>query len=205
MNRVGLIGLIRIDFPGHTLRLASGGFLIVPGDGTYRARDTLFGTLGGLSSLSEGVDEEVPVLELTLLPPATTAPADLSRPGYQASKVRLMLAEFSPDGGMPIGDPDLLFDGQVDQTKIVFGNPRAVKMSIVSTHARLLERNIGNSLNSSFQNRIWPGETGHDQGTGLGRNRAWGVESPQAAPGVVGGGSFGGGAAGGRNYSSVSF
>lgn len=192
MNRVGLIGLILIDFPGHTMRLSSGGFLIVAGDGTYRARDTRFGTLGGLSSLSEGVGEEVPVLELTLLPPASTAPRDLSRPGYQASRVKLMLAKFSPDGGMPIGEPDLLFDGQVDQTKIVFGNPRAVKMSIVSTHARLLERNIGNSLNASWHKSIWPGETGHDQGTGLGRNRAWGVESPQAAAGL----SFGGGGGG---------
>lgn len=191
MRRYGLMGLIRIEFPAHTLRLSSGGFLRVPGDELYRARDPLFGTLGGLSSLNEGVGEEVPVMQLTLLPPATTAPADLSRPGYQASRVRLMIAAFDPDAGTPVGDPDLLFDGQIDQTKIVFGKPRTVHMTIVSTHARLLERNIGNSLNPSWHKSIWPGETGHDQGTGLGRNRAWGVESPVAASnygGVPGGG-----------------
>jgi hypothetical protein len=200
MNRVGLLGLIRIDFPGHTLRLSSGGFLRIPGDGSslsglYQAKDPLFGTIGDISQLNEGVGEQVPVLDLTLLPPITTAPAHLSRPGYQASPVKLMLAEFDPDTGLAVGDPDLLFAGQVDQTKIVFGKPRQLKMSIVSTHARLLERNIGNSLNPSWHKSIWPGETGHDQATGLGRNRAWGVEAPAPAP-ALSGGYAGGGARG---------
>lgn len=193
MRRVGLIGLVRIDFPDRTMRLSSGGFLRVPDDGLYRARDARFGSLGALSSLTEGVGQEVPVIELTLLPPASTAAADLSRRGYQASRARLMLAQYDPEAGAPIGDPDLLFDGQVDQTKVVFGKPRTVHMSIVSTHARLLDRNIGNSLNPSWHKSIWPGETGHDQATGLGRARAWGVESPRPASSGYRGGGGGGG------------
>lgn len=177
IRRTGLVGLIRIDFPTYTMRLASGGFLRVPDDGLYRSRDPLFGVLGGLSSLNEGVGEEVPVLSLTLLPPGSTAPAQLSKPGYQASRVKLMLAEYDPEAGTPVDEPDLLFDGQIDQTKLIFGQQRVVQMSIVSTHARLLERNIGNSLNSAWHKSVWPGETGHDNADGLGRQVAWGVES----------------------------
>lgn len=188
MRRLGIMGLVRIEFPGHTLRLTAGGFLRVPGDGLYRARDPLFGSLGALTSLNEGVDEQVPVLELTLLPPGTTAPSDLSRPGYQASRAQLMLAEYDPEAGVPIGAPDVQFDGQVDQTKIVYGRPRSVHMTIVHTLARLLERNIGNSLNPSWHRSIWPGETGHDQGTGLVQQRAWGVESSSGGTTNVGGG-----------------
>lgn len=196
MSRVGLLGLIRIDLPGHAVRLSSGGFLRIPGDGTgitglYQAKDSLLGAIGGISQLNEGVGEQVPVLDLTLLPPMETAPADLSRPGYQASPVKLMMAQFDPTTGLIVGDPDVLFAGQIDQTKIVFGKPRQVKMSIVSTHARLLERNIGNSLNPSWHKSIWPGETGHDQATGLGRTRAWGVESSKAAGSVATGGGAG--------------
>jgi hypothetical protein len=49
--------------------------------------------------------------------------------------------------------------------------------TVVPNTARLLERNIGNSLNSAFHKSIWPGETGHDNADGLGRQIAWGVES----------------------------
>jgi len=55
---------------------------------------------------------------------------------------------------------------------------------------RLLLRNSGNSLSAAWHKSIWPGETGHDQATGLKTPVAWGVAAP---PGGVSGGGYGGG------------
>lgn len=179
MNRIAFIGLIKIEFPGHTMRLCDGGFMEWAGE-TYRSKDSTFGTLGGAEPLSEGVGEEVPVFELTLLPPSDTAPGDLTQPGFQTARSRFWIGEYDVDAGTLIGEPDLQFDGQVDQTLLTFGREtREMALSIVSNTARLLERNIGNSLNPVWHKSIWPGETGHDNATGLGRQVAWGAEAPK--------------------------
>ncbi len=186
MNRIAFVGLIKIEFPGHTVRLCDGGFMEFDGE-TYRSTDSVFGALGGIEGLSEGVGEEVPVFELTLLPPGTTPAEDLSQPGYQTARARFWIGEYDVDAGTLNATPDLQFEGQLDQTTLNFGRgERTLALSIVSTTARLLERNIGNSLNPSWHKSIWPGETGHDNATGLGRNVAWGVEAP---PTIYSGGS----------------
>lgn len=177
MNRIGFTGLIKIEFPGRTLRLSDGSF-IDWGAERYASKDATFGIIGGLQEISEGVGEEVPVFELTLLPPSDTPASTLAAPGYQAARARFWLAEYDYDTGVIVGTPDLQFDGQVDQITLGFGpGQRTMGVSIVSNTARLLERNIGNSLNSAFHKSVWPGETGHDNADGLGRQVAWGVEA----------------------------
>lgn len=179
MNRIAFIGLIAIDFPAYDLRLCDGGFIEWGGD-TYRSTDATFGVIGGVETLSEGVGEEVPVFQLTLLPGDADI-ADLSQPGFQSSRCRFYLGEYDVDAGTLIGDPDLQFDGQIDQTTLEFSRDgRSLQMSIVSNTARLIERNIGNSLSSTFHKSIWSGETGQDNATGLGKLIAWGVESPNS-------------------------
>jgi hypothetical protein len=186
MRRIAFTGLIHIAFPGYDLRLTDGGF-IVWGANTYRAKDAVFGVVAGVESMNEGVGEEVPVFQLSLLPPGETAPGDLSQPGFQSSRARFWIAEYDVDDGTLIGTPDLQFDGQVDQTSLEFSREATVlSMSIVSNTARLMERNIGNSLNSTFHKSVWPGELGQDNATGLGEQVAWGVEKPNGS----GGGGF---------------
>lgn len=183
MNRIGLVGLIRIDLPGQTIRLTDGGF-IVWGVATYASKDALFGTIGTLEGLSEGADEEVPALSLTMLPPDSSSPGELSQPGFQQSRVRLWLGEYDAETGVLVGSPDILFDGQIDQTTFTEGRDvRELAMSIVSSAERLFERNIGNSLSPTFHKSVWPGETGNDNATGLNRQVAWGVASAQAGAG----------------------
>lgn len=187
MRRVGFVGLIQIDFPIGTVRLSEAGFINWDGD-VFRSSDDTFGVVGGVGQLSEGVGEEIPVFDLELLPPGSTSPAELSQPGYQTSPVNFWLAEYDPSTGLIVGEPDLQFSGQIDQTTLEFGaDRRLLTMSIVSGTAQLLERSIGNALTSSWHKSIWPGETGHDQATGLGLAIAWGVEGP----GARAGGSFG--------------
>lgn len=177
MNRIAFIGLVKIQFPGHDLLLSDGGF-IDWGAETFDKKDSVYGVIGGAQAISEGVGEEVPVFELTLLPPEDTLASVLAAPGSQASRAQFWLAEYDYDTGLLIGTPDEQFDGQVDQITLAFGpDVRTMAVSIVSNTARLLERNIGNSLNSAFHKSVWSGETGHDNADGLGRQVAWGVEA----------------------------
>ena len=192
MNRVGLIGLLKIELPTATVRLCDGGFIEFGGE-TYRSVDAVFGGIGSLQALTEGVGEEIPALELTLNPNGGSAPADLSQPGFQKSAVRLWVGEFDVDAGTLTGDPDLLFYGQIDQTVLRIGRAaRDLAMTIVSTLERLFMRNEGNTLSPSFHKSVWPEETGHDNATGLGIAVAWGTEGSGGLYGASGS-DFGGG------------
>jgi hypothetical protein len=175
MNRVGLTGLCKIELPADTITLSDGGFTDYAGD-TYYSKHATFGTIGGMKELTEGIGDEVPALELTLLIPEGVAPGDVTQPGFQRSRVRFWIAEFDVDDGTIVGTPDTLFDGQIDQT--TWSTTRELSMSIVSTAERLFERNIGNSLSDSWHQSVWSGEKGHANATGLAVPVAWGAEKP---------------------------
>lgn len=202
MQSIALIGLLKIELPDATVRLSDGGFVEFNGE-TYRSTDPVFGGIASLEALTEGVGEEIPALELALNPAGTSAASDLSRPGFQRSSVRLWVGEYDVDAGTLVGDPDLLFYGQIDQTVLRIGrSARDLAMTIVSTLERLFMRNEGNSLSPVFHKSVWAGETGHDNATGLTIPVAWGVESSRGASsagGAYGGSTRGGGAGTGQD------
>lgn len=199
MRRQAFAGLIKLELPagvgGDVIRLSDGG-AVRWGAETFTARHGTFGAIGGLEALEEGVGEEVPALSLVLQPPSTAAAAELVAPGNQTARVRVWLAEFDPATALVLGDPDLLFDGFLDQATFHVGRARReLALTVVCFLERLLALNIGNSLSPAWHKSVWPGETGHDQATGLGRQIAWGVEAPQAASVGVGAGGGGSGPA----------
>lgn len=179
MRRVGLIGLCKIELPGSygNVLLCDGGFIEFNGE-TYKSKDDVFGTIGSVQAMQEGVGNEVPALEMTLLPPGTTEPGEMAQPGFQTSRVRFWIGEYDLDTGELDGEPDVIFDGQLDRTMLTVGQSRELSVSIVSLAERLFELNIGNSLSSAWHKSVWPGELGHDNATGLSIPIAWGVESP---------------------------
>lgn len=198
MNQIALTGLLKIELPDHTIRFCDGGFFAFEGE-TYRSEDALFGTIGAVESLSEGVGDSVPALSISLLPPDETAPATLSQPGYQTARVQFWIAEYDAQTGV-ITSAEKMFDGQIDQTILtVSKTQRELTMSIVSLAERLFEGNIGNTLNPTWHKSIWPGETGHDNATGLSVPVAWGTEGPSR-----GGTSSSGRGGGVSDYGSTS-
>jgi hypothetical protein len=196
MDSVTLTGLLKIEMrSGPTLRFCDGG-LVTWGAETFAAKDDVFGAIGSLDALEEGVGDEVPALRLTFLPASTAAAAALVQPGWQGSPVRFWIAEVNPASGAVVGTPDLMFHGQIDTGDLIVDRgSRAVEYDIVSTAERLFALNEGNSLNPRFHKRVWPGETGEDNATGLGSTVAWGTASPAgtAVAGSVTGGGGGGG------------
>lgn len=176
MIRTSIIGLVRITLPSYTVRLCDGGF-IRWGAETFQSKDPIFGTIGSVEGLTEGIGDEIPALEMTLLPPITSAPAQLSQPGYQNSVVRFWVGEYDQDAGTLIGTPDLMFHGQIDQVTMIAGRSRReISLTVVSTAERLFLRNDGNTLTPRWHKSVWPGERGHDNAVGLTIPVAWGVE-----------------------------
>lgn len=177
MQSVALAGLLKIELPEATVRLCDGG-LIRWGAEVFRARDALFGTIGGFGEVSEGVGEEVPAFDITFLPPDGVDPNDLAAPGYQTARVSVWIAEFDPATSAVIGTPDLMFLGQLDEIELAIDrSTRELTCSVVSLAERLFNRNEGNTLSEAFHKSVWPGETGMDAANGLSVTVAWGVES----------------------------
>jgi hypothetical protein len=188
MTRIGLTGLLKIELPDRTLRFCDGGFIEYEGE-MYRGEDEIFGTIGQLRTMAESVGDIVPALTVTLLPPDTTAAIEISQPGNQTARARIIIAEYDPETGLPItGRTE--FDGQLDQTVLTAGGGRKdLTASIVSLGERLFERNIGNTMNPQWHKSNFPGELGHDNATGLGRPVAWGTEAPGGGQVFGGGGN----------------
>ena len=88
------------------------------------------------------------------------------------------------------GTPDLMFDGQVDQTSLRLGRGRVLSISVVSNAERLFELDIGNSLSPTFHKSVHPGEKGHDNASGLKVQVAWGTESNAGSGTASGGGGI---------------
>jgi hypothetical protein len=116
MSRIALTGLVKIELPDRTLRFCDGGFFVYESE-TYRSDDAVFGTIGALQTMAESVGDIVPAVTLTLLPPDSAAPAELSQPGNQKSPAQFIIAEYDADTGL-ISTGSVEFYGQLDQTSL---------------------------------------------------------------------------------------
>ena len=194
MNEIALAGLLKIELPSRTLLFSESGFFNFNGE-TYRDEDDVFGTIGSFRSTSQAVGNTVQSVIVTLLPPDTTAAQDISVPGNQTSPVTLTIVEYDPNTGA-ILDSDIEYTGQVDQTVLTSGEQtKELTVSVASLMERAFQTNNGNYQSAASHKTIWPGETGHDDATGLVVDDAWGVESPAGNIGATGAGGAGRGGA----------
>ena len=193
-----LAGLLKLELPGQDpIRLCDGGFVKWNGE-TYLSDHPVFGTVAGFAALTEGVGDELPAGSIAFLPPKIAAAVELSRPGYQGARLRMWVAEIDKATGEPIGEPELAADWLTDKTVLKRGaNARALEVICVTHSQRLLARNEGNSLSTAAHQRVFPGETGHDNAVGMDVTVAWGVAAP--ARGIVQSAGGGGGVGGNRS------
>ncbi|WP_375290413.1 hypothetical protein [Qipengyuania sp.] len=186
MRRIGLTVLMAVDFPTGTARWCDGGFFVFEGE-TYRSSDPVWGSIAAVDAISEGMGDELPSTGFSVFPQGATPVATLDREDLQGSRLKVWIAEFDAPSGQ-ITQADLYYDGRIDRSVLEVGRAvRKVDFEVGTMIERLLLRNSGNSLSAAWHKSIWPGETGHDQATGLKTPVAWGVASPPG--GVVGGGA----------------
>src|SRR3546814_7291421 len=110
-----VVGLLKIELPDATIRLRDGsGQLVFDGE-TYTGRDPVFGSLAAVEAIEDGVGDEAPALNFTLLPASDAASAELASPDMQGSVVSLWLAAVDRATGAVIPEPLLLFTGELAQ------------------------------------------------------------------------------------------
>jgi hypothetical protein len=183
----GLTWLLSIDLPSGAVFLSDGSVTVLSGN-EYRATVPVLGGFAQISELSEGFGPELPELEIVFAPPSNAALAPLQDGAFQRSAVRLWLAEFNVATGAVVGNPELRFAGNMDRVRQNFAlRQLSIVVSAVPETEVLLFSDDGNGLSAEFHKSVFPGETGHDQATGLVIPVAWGVSSGRGVGGSGGG------------------
>jgi len=191
----GCTWLLRLDLPSGSVFLSDGGITVFGGD-TYSPTDDDIGSISQVSEVTEGFGAELPELEVVIAPPSNAALTPLQEGAFRRSAVRLWLAEFDADTGAIVGTPELRFAGRMDRVRqqYAFQDLKIIVSAVPETEV-LLFSDDGNGLSAEFHKAVYPGETGHDQATGLVVTVTWGVESVRrggsGGSGGVGGGGFG--------------
>lgn len=177
-ERVMIASLLKLELPGHTVRLIDAGTLPVR-DEVYSSRDALIGVPMGFEQLSEGVGDEGPAGMLTFAPPQDVPATSLNDPAFQGSRLRLYIAEVDPDTGACIGEPDQICDWIVDHTVLRLSREgRLLDVNCVPMAQRVKQMNQGNCLSPVFHRGIYPGEAGLDNASGTTVDVAWAAAAP---------------------------
>lgn len=206
--------LLKIELPGHTIRVLDGAGQITFDSEVYTGADDEYGTLDAIETVSEQVGTEAPMLQLTFLSASVDALADITNPANQGSPVNVWFGAVDDATGLLIGEPELLFIGELDTADVeVGGAATVISFSVASAWERLFDMGEGQRLNNAFIQSIYPGALGAEFVIAIQRDLPWGYDAPRPAvvsdviggqPGrggsPVGGGSgnAGGGGGGGR-------
>lgn len=169
---------------GDWLRLLRGSGEISFSGKTFVGIDPAYGVLGQVEPITDGVENEAPALQVTLMPPDRAAAVALAQPGLQGQRVNFWQGVAELSTGAAIGTPDLLFVGEVDVPDLRVGQGSlSVTLEVVSVFERFFELREGVRLNSAFHQLAWPGELGLEFVTETQRQLPWGRDEPR--PGVV--------------------
>jgi hypothetical protein len=200
MDRITLATALKLELPGHTALIASGGQFELAGEWYEAEPDALVGVPESFDAGEEGVGDTAPSIEITFItPPEDEVPsADLNTMALANSRLRIWVVEIDEGTGLVVGDGDQLCDMMLDYPRLSFEEDgRRLILAFVPTADRLFAINIGNCLSPSFHESIWPGEKGLANASAVSRSVAWGAASAprgSSTGGVVsGGGGDGGG------------
>lgn len=177
-----LIHLVTITLSGATVRWldAGGSGFVVWGANTYKAEDATYGALGAIGAIEDGADGQATVCDLTILCDGT-AMALWIDPAEQGSLVTIHLGTVNPSTGLLIGEPELLFRGELDQPRLSSGQSQTLIYDCITEEARMLEPNEEQRLTDSFHQSVWPGELGYDKVTELEQTVFWRADDPRGA------------------------
>ena len=177
-DRVLLVGAIEMVLPSHTVRLLDGSGQVMIGGHLYSGRDAAWGVVDSVKGITESTGDTAPAITLGMIPASDTALADMLDPALQGSAVTVMLCAVSPITGTVLGDPYVLFLGELDVPTLKGGErDRRVEIKVTSVAERFFALEEGRRLSSSFHQSVWPGELGMDFVTGVEVTIPWGQKA----------------------------
>ena len=187
----GLTKLVSITLLDRTVYLSDGGVTVFDGN-VYVPSDPVIGSIQRYGELTYGFGDELPEWEFILSIPSNSALTPLQSAAKQALPVRYWFVEYDAENGEVTGIAHSEFSGRLDRVRQQFGFQQlGAVISCVAENEALLKSDDGNGLSAEFHKAVYPGETGHDQATGLVQTVTWGVESVRRG-GRAGGGGGGG-------------
>lgn len=173
---------IEIDLPGGALRLLDGPGQVTFDGRTFLGEDPIYGTLGGVESVTDGIESDAPEITVTILPPTMTAAATLASAAAQFSAVTIWVGALDKVTGAVVADPHVLFVGEVDvPTLSGDAESRSLQYSVTSVFELLFEVDEGARLNNAFHQSVWPGELGFEYVSEVQRQLPWGAETARPA------------------------
>lgn len=185
-ERAIVFAAIDMDTPDRKVRLLVGGGYVTLTDSTtglpvrYESRDDVFGVFSDIEELSDGVGNEAPSVQVTLIPPGDVETGQVSAVELQGSPFRIWLGVVDPVAGVVIGDPMLIFDGELDTATIRIdeNGSRKVDYEVTSVFEEFFLANDMARLSDGFHQYLWPGELGCNNVTWVTHQIYWGTESP---------------------------
>ena len=146
---------------------------------TFTGSDPTYGSLFAVENLTDGGGDDAPAIQLTLAPASNAAATTLAEASMQGSPVSIWLGVIDPASGLVIGEPLLIFLGELDVPTLKAGpNSRLLDLEITSAFESFFFNDDGARLSDTFHEYLWPGETGLSQVTGILQQIYWG-QSPQ--------------------------
>lgn len=156
-----LVHLITLTLPSATVRWTFEGGFVVWDANTYAFTDATYGTLGSISNIEDGSTGNATPFDFTVLCDSVAMTA-LIAPASQGSSVTVHLGSVDFATGLLVGEPELLFRGELDQPAISSGASQGLSFQCITEETRMLEPNEEQRLTSSFHKAVWPGEEGYD-------------------------------------------
>jgi hypothetical protein len=170
---------LQLKLPGGDLNLSQDLFFTFDVDGeatTFIAKDSTYGTLGGVGKIISGVGNRASSVSIVLLPSTNAAYAALAAPEVQGCLARVWVATLDPVTCQVVGPPKRWFKGEVDVPSIaVSDDGKNLTMSLNSVLFTAKQADEGARLNGGFHKRGWPGEKGLDY-SGNNQTDYWGAE-----------------------------
>ncbi len=174
---------LSLELPdGSVLRLVLGAATIAFDGHTYYGSDEIFGALGGIEPFEDGIGDEVPRLDFSILPPTLAAASYLCLPAMQGCEVAYYTGALDLETGLSAGSPDAVFIGEVTLSSRKMGaNGQAVPIEAGGDVDRVRDQEEGIQLNGVFH-KSCPGfeaETLLDLHWSSGRMSPWGTDTPR--------------------------
>lgn len=175
---VSVFGALTIGVGVDTIRLLDGSDELVIAGNTYSGEST-YGKWNALDKFQDGTGDSAPSIVISMTPADDSSILALSGPEMQGKVAQVHFGAVDQTTGLIIGDPYLLFDGEVDITRYIFGERTSeIEFECVGGMDRLFFNDEGIRLVPSFHVQVWPGETGMNHVTGIRTTIYWGGYAP---------------------------
>jgi hypothetical protein len=199
-KRKNVTGFFEIDFPSGTRRMLIGSGEAAWGANTFKGYDATFGSITGGDSIAEESSGQAPNTSFTLQTSSSANKADIASDAVQLAPVKIWLAALGFDASdhfIAVPDPELIFDGFIDQATISLDQKKdEIDYTLVSGFDYFFEDTEGQRLSDAFHESVWAGEKGLANVTGVTKKVYWGTLGPNSTSGITSGGGGGGSSAG---------